>query len=74
MIQEQAKKYYADHAFFDNDRAFAERHFCEGAKWAIEKACEWLRQCTTFVHPDYRHPVPYFSDDDIEEFRKAMEE
>lgn len=46
----------------------------EQRKIDIDKACEWLRQCTTFQHPDYRHPVPFFDEEDIESFKRAMEE
>lgn len=40
----------------------------------IEKACEWLRQCITFQHPDYRHPVPFFDEEDIEDFKNFMKQ
>lgn len=46
----------------------------EQQKIDIDKACEWIRQCITFQHPDYRHPVPFFDEEDIESFKRAMEE
>lgn len=68
QLYEQVKKEYN----------IAENAFVQGAIWQhkidIEKACEWLKQCITFNHPDYRHPVPYFDDEDIEEFKKIMSE
>ena len=41
-LKETAKEFYADKTFFDNDRSFAETHFCEGAEYVIDKAREWF--------------------------------
>ena len=41
-LKETAKAFYADKTFFDNDRSFAETHFCEGAEYVIDKAREWF--------------------------------
>lgn len=40
-IKDIAKAYYAGHAFSDNDRSFAERHFEEGAAWMQERLTRW---------------------------------
>lgn len=42
-LKESAKAFYADKAFFDNDRSFAETHFCEGAEYVLDKAREWFK-------------------------------
>ena len=41
-LKETAKDFYADKTFFDNDRSFAETHFCEGAQYVLDKAREWF--------------------------------
>ena len=41
-LKETAKAFYADKAFFDNDRSFAETHFCEGVEYVLDKAREWF--------------------------------
>ena len=41
-LEELAKAFYADKALFDNDRSFAETHFCEGAEYVLNKAREWF--------------------------------
>ena len=41
-LKETAKEFYADKTFFDNDRSFAETHFCEGAQYVLDKAREWF--------------------------------
>lgn len=41
-LKETAKDFYSDKAFFDNDRSFAETHFCEGAQYVLDKAREWF--------------------------------
>ena len=41
-LKETAKAFYADKAFFDNDRSFAETHFCEGVEYVLNKAREWF--------------------------------
>ena len=41
-LKETAKEFYADKTFFDNDRSFAETHFCEGAEYVLDKAREWF--------------------------------
>lgn len=43
ILKESAKAFYADKAFFDNDRSFAETHFCEGAEYVLDKAREWFK-------------------------------
>ena len=42
-LKETAKVFYADKALFDNDRSFAETHFCEGAEYVLDKAREWFK-------------------------------
>ena len=42
-LKETAKAFYADKAFLDNDRSFAETHFCEGAEYVLDKAREWFK-------------------------------
>ena len=42
-LEELAKAFYADKTFFDNDRSFAETHFCEGAEYVLNKAREWFK-------------------------------
>ena len=42
-LKETAKAFYADKAFFDNDRSFAETHFYEGAEYVLDKAREWFK-------------------------------
>ena len=42
-LKETAKEFYADKALFDNDRSFAETHFCEGAEYVLDKAREWFK-------------------------------
>ena len=41
-LKESAKAFYANKALFDNDRSFAETHFCEGAEYVLNKAREWF--------------------------------
>ena len=41
-LKETAKEFYADKTFFDNDRSFAETHFCEGAQYVLNKTREWF--------------------------------
>ena len=41
-LKETAKEFYADKTFFDNDRSFAETHFCEGVEYVLDKAREWF--------------------------------
>ena len=42
-LEELAKAFYADKTFFDNDRSFAETHFCEGAQYVLDKTREWFK-------------------------------
>ena len=42
-LKETAKAFYADKAFLDNDRSFAETHFCEGVEYVLDKAREWFK-------------------------------
>ena len=42
-LKESAKAFYANKALFDNDRSFAETHFCEGAEYVLNKAREWFK-------------------------------
>ena len=42
-LKESAKAFYANKALFDNDRSFAETHFCEGAEYVLDKAREWFK-------------------------------
>lgn len=79
-ISERINDYVQRYDEYDRGicRDVAERAYIQGAtdqrKIDIDKACEWLRQCITFQHPDYRHPVPFFDEEDIESFKRAMEE
>ena len=51
-LKETAKEFYADKTFFDNDRSFAETHFCEGAEYVLDKAREWFK-----LYLDIHHQV-----------------
>ena len=51
-LKETAKVFYADKTFFDNDRSFAETHFCEGAEYVLNKAREWFT-----LYLDIHHQV-----------------
>ena len=51
-LKETAKVFYADKTFFDNDRSFAETHFCEGAQYVLDKAREWFT-----LYLDIHHQV-----------------
>lgn len=68
-IEEKAKEYRSN-TFgtpFSNDIAMA---FSEGAKWMLEKACEYKRS---------KYPVHYqewyeLAEERVKQFKKAMEE
>lgn len=68
-IEEKAKEYRSN-AFrtpFGNDIAMS---FSEGAKWMLEKACEYIRS---------QYPVHYqewyeLAEERVKQFKKAMEE
>lgn len=68
-IEEKAKEYRSN-TFgtpFSNDIAMA---FSEGAKWVLEKACEYIRS---------QYPVHYqewydLAEERVKQFKKAMEE
>ena len=49
-LEELAKAFYANKTFFDNDRSFAETHFCEGVEYVLEKAREWFVLYLTIHH------------------------
>ena len=51
-LEELAKAFYADKTFFDNDRSFAETHFCEGAEYVLDKAGKWFK-----LYLDIHHQV-----------------
>ena len=51
-LKETAKEFYADKTFFDNDRSFAETHFCEGVEYVLDKAREWFT-----LYLDIHHQV-----------------
>ena len=51
-LEELAKAFYADKTFFDNDRTFAETHFCEGAQYVLDKARVWFT-----LYLDIHHQV-----------------
>ena len=51
-LKETAKVFYADKALFDNDRSFAETHFCEGAEYVLDKAREWFKLYLDIHHQD----------------------
>lgn len=40
-IREVAREYYVRYSFIGNDRAFAERHFEEGAAWMQVELTRW---------------------------------
>lgn len=76
---------YADAAkrqkFFDDRVKYVAADFAykcyhigatEQRKIDIAKAIEWLKETQIFEHPDYKHSVPFFTKDDIEEFKKFM--
>ena len=49
-LEELAKAFYADKTFFDNDRSFAETHFCEGVEYVLNKAREWFKLYLNIHH------------------------
>ena len=51
-LKKTAKEFYADKTFFDNDRSFAETHFCEGVEYVLDKAREWFK-----LYLDIHHQV-----------------
>ena len=51
-LEELAKAFYANKTFFDNDRSFAETHFCEGVEYVLNKAREWFK-----LYLDIHHQV-----------------
>ena len=68
-IEEKAKEYRSNTSGtpFSNDIAMA---FSEGAKWMLEKACEYIRS---------QYPVHYqewyeLAEERVKQFKKAMEE
>ena len=68
-IEEKAKEYRSNTfgTSFSNDIAMA---FSEGAKWMLEKACEYNRS---------QYPVHYqewyeLAEERVKQFKKAMEE
>ena len=68
-IEEKAKEYRSNTfgTQFGNDIAMA---FSEGAKWMLEKACEYKRS---------QYPVHYqewyeLAEERVKQFKKAMEE
>ena len=70
MTIEQKAEEYRSNTFgtpFGNDIAMA---FSEGAKWMLEKACEYMRS---------QYPVHYqewyeLAEERVKQFKKAMEE
>lgn len=68
---------YDDFGDTCDDKDFIEKAFIEGAKWAdktmLEKACEYLK---SLVYPKFVGDTleRAFSDEDIERFKKVMEE
>ena len=68
-IEEKAKEYHSNTfgTQSGNDIAMA---FSEGAKWMLEKACEYIRS---------QYPVHYqewydLAEERVKQFKKAMEE
>ena len=51
-LKETAKVFYSDKTFFDNNRSFAETHFCEGVEYVLDKAREWFK-----LYLDIHHQV-----------------
>ena len=49
-LKETAKAFYSDKAFLDNDRSFAETHFCEGVEYVLDKAREWFELYLAIHH------------------------
>lgn len=68
-IEEKAKEYHSNtfRTPFSNDIAVA---FSDGAKWMLQKACEYIRS---------QYPVHYqewydLAEERVKQFKKAMEE
>ena len=71
-IEEKAKEYRSN-TFgtpFSNDIAMA---FSEGAKWMLEKACEYMKNQYPAHYQDYQEWVE-LADEYVKQFKKAMEE
>ena len=71
-IEEKAKEYRSN-AFgtpFSNDIAMA---FSEGAKWMLEKACEYIKNQYPAHYQDYQEWVE-LADEYVKQFKKSMEE
>ena len=71
-IEEKAKEYRSN-TFgtpFSNDIAMA---FSEGAKWMLEKACEYIKNQYPAHYQDYQEWVE-LADEYVKQFKKSMEE
>ena len=71
-IEEKAKEYRSN-TFgtpFSNDIAMA---FSEGAKWMLEKACEYIKNQYPAHYQDYQEWVELV-DEYVKQFKKSMEE
>ena len=71
-IEEKAKEYRSN-TFgtpFSNDIAMA---FSEGAKWMLEKACEYMKNQYPAHYQDYQEWVELV-DEYVKQFKKSMEE
>ena len=68
-IEEKAKE-YRNNTFgtpFSNDIAIA---FSEGAKWMLEKACEYMKN----QYPAHYQEWYELAEERVKQFKKAMEE
>lgn len=68
-IEEKAKEYRSN-AFgtpFNNDIEMA---FSEGAKWMLEKACEYIRSQYAVHYQEWYE----LAEERVKQFKKAMEE
>ena len=71
-VEEKAKEYRSN-TFgtpFSNYIAIA---FSEGAKWMLEKACEYIKNQYPAYYQDYQEWVELV-DEYVKRFKKAMEE
>ena len=68
-IEEKAKEYHSNifGTPFGNDIAMA---FSEGAKWMLEKACEYIRSQYAVHYQEWYE----LAEERVKQFKKAMEE
>lgn len=74
-IEERAKKEYPavsplDYPVTHDYNIAAKNGFIEGAKWMLEKACEYIKN----QYPIHYQEWAELADEYVEQFKKAMEE